>query len=245
MSFPDEVFHYPAKSSVEDEDHNDNTAKKSIPNDEEGDQCVPTIKVTSEQTYQSVASKRRLIIPLPEAQSPTCSDSPLSTSESEDFSPTINVKYLDPAHRPSPRMIQALKMQHPPLTVLSRDRDEPWSRVRQERNHHSTPIPSRSSWRSLRSSNSVDNFSDSYFPRLTSSSYRGSYEEIGDDETAYRRSRCCRCLKMFFVVVASVSAALIVTAVPSVFLSIQMVGLENQDTLTLMRDRPEVAIPTW
>jgi hypothetical protein len=234
MTLPDEVFH--TQSSVEDVEEND-TANETNPK-ENG---VPTIEVTCEQMCQSVGSKRRLIIPLPDSPMWSDHDSPLSTSESEDFSPTI--KLLDPAHRPSPRMIQALKRQHPPLTVLSRDQDESWSRVQQERNH-STPIHSRSSWRSLRSANSVDNFSSSYFPRLTSSSYRGSYEEIGDEGTL-RRSRCCRCLKRIGVVVAAVSVALVVGAVPSIFLSFQMVGQENQDTLSLMRDRPEVAFPTW
>ena len=49
-------------------------------------------------------------------------DSPLTSSDSDAFqadSPTIRL--LDPAHRPSPRSIQALRRDHPPLVVITDD----------------------------------------------------------------------------------------------------------------------------
>jgi hypothetical protein len=96
----------------------------------------PNLEVDCEQSYHSngsTGSKRRLIIPLP-PQSPVSnsSESPLSTSDSE-CSPTI--KFLDPAHCPSPRTIHALKMDHPPLKVLSDNDHEPWSHYHQSQNH--------------------------------------------------------------------------------------------------------------
>jgi hypothetical protein len=105
--------------------------------DENGETLTrPNLDVDCEQSYQSsgsTESKRRLIIPLP-PQSPVSnsSESPLSTSDSE-CSPTI--KFLDPAQLPSPRAIHALKMDHPPLMVLSDNDHEPWSRYQQSQHH--------------------------------------------------------------------------------------------------------------
>ena len=101
-----------------------------------------TIEVDCQIAYQSgltrSASQRRVIIPLP--VSPMSSDSPPSDSDEEDCSPTI--KFLDPAHRPSPRAIHALRQQHPPLNVINHaSHNEPWSR-RNPRGH-STPVAYR------------------------------------------------------------------------------------------------------
>ena len=143
-----------------------NTAKQTLPviQVEEESRSIPTrdgenknvealphpnLEVEREQSYQSggsTGSKRRLIIPLPPSSpASNSSESPLSTSDSE-CSPTI--KFLDPAHRPSPRTIHALKMDHPPLKVLSDNDREPWGHYHQSqhdfnRRHNYTPHSSR------------------------------------------------------------------------------------------------------
>ena len=96
---------------------------------EENSECA-TIEVDCQIAYQSglarSASQRRLIIPLTPV-SPMSSDSPPSDSDEDECSPTI--KFLDPAHRPSPRALHALRQQHPPLNVINNEsHDEPWSR---------------------------------------------------------------------------------------------------------------------
>ena len=130
-----------------------NTAKQTVPviQIEEESRSIPTtdeenknvealphtnLEAEREEPYQSsgsTGSKRRLIIPLPPLSLATnSSESPLSTSDSE-CSPTI--KFLDPAHRPSPRTIHALKMDHPPLKVLSDNDREPWAHYHQSQHH--------------------------------------------------------------------------------------------------------------
>ena len=99
-----------------------------------------TIEVDCQIAYQSdlTRSQRRVIIPLP--VSPMSSDSPPSDSDEEDCSPTI--KFLDPAHRPSPRAIHALRQQHPPLNVINNaSHNGPWSR--RDPRGYSTPVAYR------------------------------------------------------------------------------------------------------
>ena len=71
---------------------------------------------------------KRRIVPLPSP--PASPDTPLTSSDSDIFSPeSPTIRCLDPAHRPSPRAIQALRRQHPPLTVINDDHLDGSSRL--------------------------------------------------------------------------------------------------------------------
>lgn len=189
-------------------------------------------------------SQRRLIIPLPLPS--FSSNSPLTSPDSE-LSPPI--KFLDPAHLPSPRMLQILKRQHPPLTVVGNNDEQPWSEYRANLSENdlyshglgSHSRSSRSSRMNLRTSVSVDTF----FPH-SSSSFRSPYSEIGDRESEItNRSRCCQCLRGFGVVMLTLGLALAITSIPSFFLAHKLVGYEGQDAFTLITERPDVTLPTW
>jgi hypothetical protein len=74
-------------------------------------------------TSELPTPQRRRIVPLPSP--PASPDTPLTSSDSDAFSPeSPSIKCLDPAHRPSPRSIQALRRQHPPLMVIIDDHNE-------------------------------------------------------------------------------------------------------------------------
>ncbi len=99
----------------------------------------------------------------------------------------------------------------------------------------------RSSWGNPRSiASSVDNYS-----RSGLSHYRRGYEEIDGSFDDPDSSRCCRCFKRVGIVIGALSVALLITAVPSVILSQQMFGLENEDAFQMFIARPEIAFPTW
>ena len=76
------------------------------------------------------------------------------------------------------------------------------------------------------------------------SPYRSGYEEIGE-EVVTCRSRCCYCFKQLGFLVIGLSAALLISVVPSVILLNKIAGVENQDIISTFVERPETAYPTW
>ena len=205
---------------------------------------------------------KRRIVPLPSP--PASPDTPLTSSDSETFSPeSPTIKCLDPAHRPSPRAIQALRRQHPPIMVINDDRVEGSSRLL------SPPQPTngRSSWRSLWSSSSVESISAlnhhhglghhhdvhhrlhhdhlgwhrpwQLFP-MTSTPHRGSNRWTSPDSGLFCPTGCA-----VAVVLAVVVVALCLTLVPALLISRNMVQLKSEDIFATFKERPEVAIATW
>jgi hypothetical protein len=75
----------------------------------------------------------------------------------------------------------------------------------------------------------------------TSTPYRGSYTEIGASDDPHPR----RSLRRFLIVSASIAIALVVMAVPSVFVSKKLAEFESENIFAMFREKPEVAIPAW
>ena len=165
-------------------------------------------------------------------------DSPLTSSDSDAFqadSPTIRL--LDPAHRPSPRSIQALRRDHPPLVVITDDHHDRINRL-------CSPA-SRPAWRNLRSASSIESFSSRFTfgtHPLTSTPYRGSYVEIGGDDLLSRKRLW---LKRFAVIAGTIVVVLIVSAAPSIVLTRRLIDAENYDLFTFLTERPDIVIPAW
>jgi len=192
-------------------------------------------------------------MPLPSP--PMSPDSPMTSSDSEVFSPespTVNIKSLDPAHRPSPRAIQALRRQRPPLTVINDDNVDGSSRLLSPPTMMTTTAAAaaadgHTSWRGLWSSSSVESIAGIHCDPglrgrgfrgpftwgwrrhpvrvvpMTSTPYRRSYRRVNDPDDQGICYHPGRTLKIVAVVAVVLCVALSITLVPTLLITQRMV----------------------
>lgn len=191
---------------------------------------------------------KRRIVPLPSP--PASPDTPLTSSDSETFSPeSPMIRCLDPAHRPSPRSIHALRSQHPPLTVINNDRNGSSSRL------FPTTTAVGRSWSGRWSSSSAENFAAMYHDH---SGVRDVQQPLWPPRYAAWTSRVPlevrhgehwysgHPLRLTFLIIAVVLLALCLTLVPAIMISRQMVEMKNPDEFFgAFKERPVVTVATW